>query len=600
MNVTVRNLLRLIPYLKAHKGALLLGLLSIAASNLLAVWAWAWVKRAVDSLGKEGVTAEAVFQGAAITLLVFCLSALFRFLMRWLISGVSRRIEFTLRNDLFEKFTLLPPSYYDTHGAGDLMARATNDLEAVRAVLGPGLMYPVNAAVLLPSVLLMMLRISPMLTLLSLAPLLLAPLVVRFFGRWIHRRFKQVQEYYGELNDRVRENLLGIRVVKAFAREEKETEEFLEMNREFRRRTMRLMGAQTVFFPLLRTLVTLGQVVLIAAGIRLMSGGEGGGGGLTAGGFLAFLGLHSELAWPMIALGWVVNVLERGSVSMGRIAQVMDAAPRPAAEAKPAEEGGSPPSRGGIECRDLTFSYGGEPVLRNVSFRLPPGGTLGMVGPVGSGKSTLLELIPRLYPVPPGTLLLDGRDVTEIPLEELRRTVALVPQEAFLFSETIRENILFGAGPGREIDPETLGRIFMVSGLEEMVRALPDGVDTLLGERGVNLSGGEKQRVALARALARGAPVVLLDDSLAAVDAETEVRILRALREELEERTVLAASHRISTVAGADEILVLDGGRVVERGTHGELMARGGLYALLARRQRLTEGPFPGLEGEDP
>ena len=591
----MKSLLRLLPYLARYKRPYLLGLASVRAGNALAVWGWSRVRDAVDAFGRPGTTPATVILSTLAVLGIFLGSAVLRFLMRWLMSGASRRVECDFRNDIFAAFARLPPAYYDRHMTGDLLARPTNDMDAVRAVLGPGLMYPANALFLFPAVLYTMLRMSPPLTAAAMAPLLIMPFLVRSFGRAVHTRFRRVQEQYSAMSARVGENLTGMRVVKAFAREDEEVAVFRAMHAEYRRRNMRLMAVRGVFFPLMRLVAVVGQIVIVYVGARLIGAQSHG---LTYGGLLAFIGLHGELTWPLLALGWVVNVIERGAVSMRRILDIVDAAPLAAGtseagtpEAGPIADGlpadGAAVFRGAIEFRNLTFAYNGAPVLRDITFAVAPGTTLGIVGPVGCGKSTLLKLVARLYRAPRGTLCIDGLDIGDIPNDALRRTVAMVPQEPFLFSDTLRENILFGAGaPG---DDGAMRRAAALAQIADTIESFPGGYDTPIGERGVNLSGGQKQRTAIARALVRDAPVVLLDDCLSSVDTATERKILDALRAALRGRTVLIVSHRVSTVAGADRIIVLQDGRIAASGTHDALLARGGLYAELARRQRLMD-----------
>jgi len=583
----MRALFRLFPYFKRHKWGFLLGMASVGLSNVCTVRAWVVVGKAINGFFQAGAAQAPVARSAIVVFLLFLVAAVFRFLMRWLLSGVSRHIEYEFRNDIFAHLQRLSPSYYDRHMTGDLMARATNDIDAVRLVLGPGLMYPVNAAVLAPLALAPMIGISPLLTALALAPVALVPIFVRRFARAIHRMFRAVQDSYSEMSARAQENLAGIRVVKAFAREDEEAAIFRRMNEEYRRLNMRLMVVRAFMFPAMRTVVQLGRVGVIGLGAWMIFQLRAGSGwGVAPGSLFAFLGLFEELIWPMISVGWIVDVVQRGAASMKRICEILDARPEiPPPDGQP-QAADEPPIEGRIEFRDLTFAYNGRPVLEGIRLTVQPGRTLGVVGPVGCGKSTLLSLIARLYPVARGQLLIDGRDINDIPIRQLRRAVAMVPQETFLFSDTLRENIAFGVEAAEEA---SMRRSAELAQIAQTIENFPQGYDTVIGERGINLSGGQKQRTAIARALLRNPRILLFDDSLASVDTETEERILKGLRTELAGRTAIVVSHRISTVAMADQIIVLTEGRIVEQGTHGELIERGGLYADLARRQQLIE-----------
>lgn len=593
----MKSLFRLFPYLKQQKAPYFLGMISIVLSSLFSVGAWAMVMKTVDACTEPGISNGEIFLRSLGVFSIFLVGAFFGFLKRWLISGASRRVEYAFRNDFFAQLQRLSPTFYDRHMTGDLMARATNDMAAIRSVLGPGLMYPVTAAILVPAVLVMMINISATLTLYSLLPLAVIPLIVSYFGRRVHARFKKVQEHYSLMSSRIQENITGTRVVKSFARERFEIDAFHKLNVDYRTLNMKLMRVRALFFPLLRIIVILGQIIIIWGGAAMITGAEAGtGSAFTIGGLVAFFGLHGELASPLLMLGWVVTVLERGAVSMDRIGKILDREPVVPPYSRKNQGHHANINKGRIEFCQLSFSYGETPVLKDISLVVEPKKTLGIVGPVGSGKSTLLKLICRLYPVKKGQLFVDDADINDIPTDILRKEIGMVPQEAFLFSDTLHENIVFGAvNPG----DEALLEASSIAQLDAAVKEFPDGYDTLIGERGINLSGGQKQRATLARTLLCNTTIVLLDDCLTGVDAETEEKILHALRNRISGLTTLIVSHRISAVASADEIIVLDGGMIVDRGTHSELVSRDGFYARLAHRQQLeAEIENTGFDGK--
>jgi ATP-binding cassette subfamily B protein len=574
-----RHLRRLLPYLAGHKKELAGGLLCLFVRTALSV-ASPWVLRhAIDDLTLQ-VTREKLTSYAGLIVGIVALEGLFLYVMRTVLIGLSREIEYELRNDVFAHLTRLPARYYQSHRTGDLMSRATNDMSAVRMVLGPGIMYTASTVGTFLASIAIMAGISPRLLVLSLVPLVFVSILVRYFGRRIHDRFEQVQAQLSEISALVQENLSGSRVVKAYAQEEHEKARFEAANQEYLRRNRQLIKMFGSLYPGIQLLMGIGAVFVLWLGGRMVVRGD-----MTIGEFVAFNAYLTMLHWPMIALGWVVNIFERGEASMGRIAEILEA-PEEIADRGPRAIA---KIKGGVDFEDLTFAYeDGKPVLRDVTLHVPAGTTVAVVGPTGSGKSTLVNLIARLFEAPPGTVLVDGHDIREIPLDVLRRSVGFVPQETFLFSDTVRENVAFGVPPEQATD-DRVRWASEVAQLSKDVADFPKGEETFVGERGITLSGGQKQRTAIARALAVDPPILVLDDALSAVDTHTEEEILARLRDVMATRTTFLVSHRVSTVREADLIVVLREGRIVEQGTHGELIARGGFYADLHRRQLLED-----------
>ncbi len=572
----MRHLRRLLPYLKAHRRRLALGLLCLLLTTLLSVAA-PWVLRlAVDDLTLK-VTREKLGLYAGLLVGLALVEGVFRYLMRMILIGMSREIEYELRNDLFRHLSRLPASYFRDHRIGDLMSRASSDMSAVRMVLGPGIMYTANTLATSVGTLALMLTISPGLLGLALVPLVLVSVLVRYFGRRIHDRFEAVQAQLSTLTAVVQESLAGIRVVRAYVQEPQELARFEAESRRYLEANRGLIRMYGSLYPAIQLLTGLGAVLVVLVGGRLVIAGS-----ITLGEFVAFAAYLAMLHWPTIALGWVVNIFERGEASMGRIDEILDSQP----EICDQETEPGPPIRGTVEFRGLSFGYGDQPVLQGIDLQVPAGATVAIVGPTGCGKSTLVSLLPRLYQAPPGSVFVDGRDVRRIPLAELRGAIGFVPQESFLFSSSVRENLAFG------LSGDGASRVEWAAGVAQLAKDVadfPQGYETFVGERGITLSGGQKQRAALARALASDPRILILDDALSAVDTETEEGILSGLRQVMQSRTTFLVSHRVSTVREADLIVVLREGRVVERGSHQELVALGGFYADLYRRQQLEE-----------
>ncbi len=574
---------RLVPYYRPYGKPLALGLLLVVLSSAAAALVPWLIRAGIDAL-TVGAPAARVRGIAAALIGASVLTGAFRFGMRELINGISRRIETDLRDDLFGHLTTLDAAYYARTRTGDLMARLTNDLNAVRMAAGPAVMYLVNTIAGGLAALVFMLRIDVRLTLLAVLPMIALPLLMLRLGRQIHQRFEAVQEHFGTLTTQVQENLSGVRVVRAYRQEDAELSRFVSLGEEYLQRNMHLVKLYGLMNPAFGLLAGLGTVVVLGYGGLLALRGT-----ITVGAFVAFGFYLAMLTWPLIALGWVTNLFQRGAASMARLLTVLDAR---AAVNDPSSPLELPPARGGraLEFRGVGFHYPTPPdevprwVLRDVTFVIPAGATLGVVGATGSGKSALLDLVPRLYDPQEGEVLLDGVPVRELPLDVLRSEVAMVQQESLLFSDTIGANLAYGTE-----DQEGVEWATRVAQLEETIERLPGGYDTMLGERGINLSGGQKQRASLARALARQPAVVLLDDALSAVDTHTEAAILEGLRGALGGRTAVIASHRVSAVRDASLIIVLDEGRIVEQGTHDELTALGGRYWALLRRQQLEE-----------
>ena len=565
----------LLPYFRPYRKGLIAGLALVVVGNFFTILGPWLIRQAIDSLAIELSTSVLVrysllIVGAAV------LAGVARYGMRELLNGISRRIETDLRDDLFAHLLRLPPEFYDRWRTGDLMSRATNDVLAVRMVAGPAIMYMVNTATISIFALALMIWISPSLTLFAMIPMAILPIAVVWFGRRIHTRFEQIQEQFSTISNFAQENLAGIRIVKAYVREQDQSERFAALNKEYMSRNMALARVWGGFFPTLQLFGGLAAVVVLWLGGRQIIDGQ-----ITVGDFIAFGFYLTLLMWPMIAVGWVTNLVQRGAASMGRIDALFA---EPAVITDPAHPVVLSDIRGDIEFDDVWFRYPDTErwVLEGISFRITAGQTVAVVGATASGKSSLVRLIPRLYDATRGSVRLDGVAVQDLELDQLRQAVAMVPQDPFLFSETLRRNIELAGNTDVDEAVE-------IAALTETLVDLPEGLETPLGERGVNLSGGQKQRATIARALVRDAPVLILDDALSAVDTVTEERILRGLKGYMRGRTSIVVSHRVSAVAEADLILVLEDSRLIETGTHQELLALGGTYARLLERQLLVE-----------
>ena len=606
----------LLPFVFRYRRQFALGLVCVVFSSTFQLLS-PWVLRfAIDDLTRA-VTREKLITYATLLLAIACVRALFLFLMRRIIIGASRGIEYDIRNAFFARLQEMPLAYYQARRTGDLMSRATNDLNAVRMMIGPAVMYSASTILVFAVATVLMFSIDARLTLIALIPLPMVSISVKYFGSAIHKRFETIQAQLADLSAVVQEALAGVRVVRAYTQEAHEIGRFRAANDEYIRRNRVLIRLQGMFFPSMTLFLGFGALLVLWVGSREVIHGR-----ITLGDFVAFNSYLVMLSWPMIAFGWVTNMLQRGMASWKRMLEILDATPE-ISDAHVTEEGRAAALTGAIEFRHLTLTYpgAGRPVLDNVSLRIDRGATVAFVGATGSGKSTLISLLPRLHEPPPGTVFMDGVDVREIPLERLRGAIGFVPQEPFLFSESIAENIAFGVRPrfashgtvrratdahearkGAEehgtktekhgLDPQLEQRmndVAAVARLDKDVESFPKGYHTPVGERGITLSGGQKQRTALARALMVDPRVLILDDALSAVDTYTEEEILSRLKGVMRQRTSIIVAHRISTVRDADQIFVLDQGRIVERGHHDALVARGGLYAALYRKQLLEE-----------
>ena len=565
-----------------YRRSFLVGFCCVVITSSIAL-AGPWVlKHAIDDLD-QGVTLQKVRLYAGALLLLAAVGGVFRFLMRRIIVGASRDFEYDLRNEFFASLQRQDQRYFRQHRTGDLMSRATNDLSAVRMMIGPAVMYTSSTGLTFVIAIALMLSIDPWLTLVALIPLPFVTVMVKYFGAAIHHRFEKIQEQFSDISAITQESLAGVRVVRAYGQEPAEIERFRRANDEYVRRNRALIRLQGMYYPSMGLLMGVGALLVIWLGSRRVVAGT-----MTVGELVAFNTYLMMLGWPMIAFGWVTNLLQRGMASWKRMLEVLDAEPGVQTPAAPGPLASIEQVRGEIEFRHLTFAYGDDVILDDISARIPAGTSAAIVGATGSGKSTLLSLLPRLNDPPPGTVFIDGVDVREIPLDVLRGALGFIPQEPFLFSATIADNVALGARGGQD----TRAAVEAAAGVARLdtdVGDFPHGYDTMVGERGITLSGGQKQRTAIARALVVDPRILILDDALSAVDTYTEDEILHRLAAVMRQRTSIIVSHRVSTVRDADQILVLDRGRVAERGTHDELIRRDGLYADLYRKQMLEE-----------
>ena len=610
-----KNLRPLLPYLKRYRRGLTWGALCVLFTNAIAVQFPQILRHVFNDLN-SGITRRTLFLYALAVVGVFLAKGVFQFLTRWVLIGISRDIEFDLRNDLFAHLERLSYSYYQRNRTGDIMARATNDLNAVRNLLGPAIMYSANTIVFTALAVAYMFKISPKLTMYAFLPLPVASIVIQYFGRRIHERFERIQAMFSDISARAQENFSGARVIRAYVQEQSEIAAFENANQEYIRRSLGLVRLMGMLWPTLELMLGIASVIVLWVGGRQVLMGK-----MNVGDFVAFTTYMAQLMWPVIALGWVINIFQRGTASLVRINEILTQQPEIADEitigssshrtigpsksqTQPQSDfdsgspddpiSRSPDISGEVEFRNLNFAYNGVSILKDISLRIPAGSSLAIVGPTGSGKTTLVNLIPRIYDAAPGAVLIDGRPIRQFPLDALRRQIGFVPQETFLFSDTIRDNIAYGIATEasqKDGEPslEAIKAAAEAANIAQDIESFPEGYNTMVGERGITLSGGQKQRTAIARALLRSPRILILDDALSSVDTNTEDKILNHLRTIMHGRTTIFISHRVSTVRNADAIAVLHQGRIVELGTHDELIARNGYYTDLYNKQLLEE-----------
>jgi ATP-binding cassette subfamily B protein len=566
------------PYIRRYRRGFALGMGALILKDVLGAVMPLIMRSGVDSLnGAFSLRTVVVFAGALVA--VSALKGMFQYWMRVILIGISRDIEYDLRNELFANLSGLSWDFYAQFRTGDIMARATNDLNAVRMMLGPGIMYWCETSFTFILAVAVMLSVDWPLTLLALLPAPFVSVAVIYFGRKIHDRFETIQKMFSDISSRVQENLSGVRVIRAYVQEESELRQFETLNQDYIAQNIKLARLSGLFMPLLQALIGITfLIVLWVGGARMLAGH------ITLGSFVMFNTYMGILVWPMIAMGWVVNLMQRGTASLSRINEMMIARPSIAAPERPAPL--PEPLRGAIEFETVSVRYPAGNALDNVNLRIKGGDTVAIVGHTGSGKSTLLNLIPRLLDPTEGCVTLDGVDLRDLSPDDLRRQIGFVPQETFLFSATIAENIAFGVPDATD---EQIQRAAEIAGLGPDISGFPDGLKTVVGERGLTLSGGQKQRTAIARALLRNPRVLILDDALSSVDTLTEERILAELSSVMEGRTTIFVSHRVSTIRNANHIFVLEHGTIVEEGSHEALLANGGYYADLYQKQLLEE-----------
>jgi ATP-binding cassette subfamily B multidrug efflux pump len=566
----------LLPYLERYRWGFVAGTVCIVLSN----GAWAGLPRVIGNAAQSlenGVTRHKLFLFAMQVLALAATRAIFLFLTRWIVIGISRDIEFDLRNDLFAHLETLSYSYYQRMRTGDVMARVTNDLNAVRMLMGPAIMYSANTLVFTAAALWFMIHNSPKLTLYAFIPLPIVSVTIQYFGRRIHERFERIQAMFSDISARAQENFSGARVIRAYVQEEAEIASFESANQEYVLRSLKLVRLMGMLWPTLELMLGLAMVLVLWIGGREVLAGR-----MQIGAFTAFNIYMMQLTFPIIALGWVVSIFQRGTASVIRLNEIMQEQP----QIKDERGAQDRPVEGTIEFRGLNFEYDGKRVLHDLNLRIPAGSSMAIVGPTGSGKSTLVGLIPRIYDADAGMVLIDGRPIREFSLESLRKNIGFVPQETFLFSDRIRENIALGVDSASDEEIHTAAE---VANIAADIEGFPEGYGTMVGERGITLSGGQKQRTAIARALIRNPRILILDDALSSVDTHTEDKILNHLREVMQGRTTIFISHRVSTVRNADRIAVLYGGKIVELGSHDQLLALNGYYSDLYNKQLLEE-----------